>query len=72
MNEQQIADSIWQEERKLTAGIDVKDVSFVALSLQTDAYLWTGDKPLHDGLIKRGFTKVVNTEELLLLLQHID
>ena len=59
-----IPQKIWQEAEALTFDIDPDDISFVALSIFLDAYLWTGDKVLYNGLINRGFEKVLLTSEL--------
>ena len=37
--------------------IDPDDIPFVALTLQLDALLWTGDNTLKNGLIHKGFDK---------------
>jgi predicted nucleic acid-binding protein len=37
--------------------IDETDTPHVALALELDALLWTGDKKLKDGLSKKGFTR---------------
>ena len=59
-----IPQKIWQEAEALTFDIDPDDCSFVALAIFLDAYLWTGDKILYNGLINRGFDKVLLTSEL--------
>ena len=59
-----IPQKIWQEAEALTFDIDPDDISFVALSIFLDAYLWTGDKVLYHGLINKGFDKVLLTSEL--------
>ncbi|MBV6428517.1 MAG: hypothetical protein KIPDCIKN_03052 [Haliscomenobacter sp.] len=41
----------------LCAGIDEKDTPFVALTLELDGQLWTGDKKLKQGLLQRGFDR---------------
>ncbi len=40
--------------------IDPKDTPFIALSIELDASLWTGDLKLKKGLIKDGFDKFFN------------
>ncbi|MEI6679754.1 MAG: PIN domain-containing protein [Mariniphaga sp.] len=35
--------------------VDIKDTPFVALSIDFAIPLWTGDKKLKDGLMKKGF-----------------
>lgn len=49
----------------LVADIDKKDLLFVALSLQTGYPLWTGDKKLLKGLQKKGYKKVLSTDDLV-------
>ena|ERR1700722_4989860 len=46
----------WGEAVRLTSGVDSKDVSFVALALQTGGWLWTGDKKLSAHLKKWALT----------------
>ncbi|MBK7336855.1 MAG: hypothetical protein IPJ00_12090 [Saprospirales bacterium] len=70
VNENQITAENWQQAVDLTTGIDVKDVSFVALAIQADAVLWTGDKKLYKGLKEKGFSNVVNREELRELIKR--
>ena len=48
----------------LTIDIDPDDISFVALSIFLDAYLWTGDKSLYNGLKNKGFERVISSFEL--------
>src|ERR1700732_1231306 len=45
-NENTIEQINWLEADRLTKGVDSKDISFVALALQTGGVLWTGDKKL--------------------------
>lgn len=69
INENQISKSSWTEAKELTKDIDVKDISFVALTIEIGAKLWTGDKKLYKGLRKKGFMDVVNLEDLKKLLK---
>jgi predicted nucleic acid-binding protein len=64
INEYQISQVSWNKALELTEGIDVKDVSFVALTIESNGILWTGDKKLHTGLKAKGFTSVCLLEEL--------
>jgi predicted nucleic acid-binding protein len=59
-----IPQEIWHKAEILTLDIDPDDISFVALAIYLDAYLWTGDKNLYQGLINNGFDKVLLTSEL--------
>ena len=63
-----IAPEHWLEADRLTKGVDSKDITFVALALQTDGILWTGDKKLTEHLKAMGFDRVVTTAELSALL----
>jgi predicted nucleic acid-binding protein len=40
---------------RLCVGVDEKDVPFVALALELDAKLWTGDKKLKTHLLTEGY-----------------
>ncbi|MCK4763521.1 MAG: hypothetical protein KAW12_15080 [Candidatus Aminicenantes bacterium] len=44
--------------------MDEKDSPFIGLAIEIDAYVWTGDKKLKEGLGKKGFTKFVDSELL--------
>jgi predicted nucleic acid-binding protein len=60
----EITEDYWKEAEKLISDVDVDDIVFVALSIYLQAYLWTGDKVLYDGLKSKGFDKVLSTTEL--------
>lgn len=64
INEDQISKGAWKKAKELTQGIDVKDISFVALTLEMNAKLWTGDKKLYEGLRKKEFHDVLSTQDL--------
>ena len=68
-NEKVIDDHHFNEADRLTSGIDKDDVNFVALALQKEAWLWTGDKKLTNHLKSMGFDKVISTTELYDLLK---
>jgi len=53
----------------LVQGIDEDDTEFVALAIETDALLLTGDKKLYKGLKERGFEDVINVSELQEMLK---
>ena len=52
------------EANRLTVDVDQFDINFVALALQTNGWLWTGDKKLANHLKLMGFERVINTTEL--------
>ena len=53
----------------LCKDVDEKDVPYVALALELDAYLWTNDKKLANKLKEKGFSKILTTEELVKLIE---
>ena len=67
-NEALIEPQHWQEAARLTMGVDNFDISYVALTLQTGGWLWTGDKKLTIHLRAMGFDRVLNTEALFQML----
>ena len=67
INEEIIPVETWLASEQLTKGIDIDDTDFVALTKFLRATLWTGDKPLYNGLKKLHFKKIINTTELLAL-----
>lgn len=48
----------------LVSDIDPKDYAFIALSLQRGNPVWSGDLQLTNGLRKKGFNNIYNTEQL--------
>ncbi|RYF69038.1 MAG: hypothetical protein EOO39_18330 [Cytophagaceae bacterium] len=69
-NESLIEPHHWQEAERLTTNVDHFDISYVALTLQTGGWLWTGDKKLTTHLQALGFKRVLNTEELYQMLNQ--
>ncbi len=68
VNELQISEESWVKAEELTSDIDVKDISFVAMTIETGGILWTGDKKLIRGLTSKGFEQVVDLEGLRKLI----
>ena len=57
-----IRESTWQKAFELTKNVDEFDTPFIALALEMDSPLWTGDKKLINGLDKKGVDWVLTTE----------
>ncbi|OFY93633.1 MAG: hypothetical protein A3K10_02745, partial [Bacteroidetes bacterium RIFCSPLOWO2_12_FULL_31_6] len=64
IDESIISKKIWSRANILVKNIDEDDLSFVALTIYMNGYLWTGDKVLYDGLKTRSFKSVLNTKEI--------
>jgi len=56
-NENLISKCHWDQAYKLCKDVDLKDTPFVALTLEIDGLLWTGDQTLKKNLTKKGFEK---------------
>lgn len=65
VHEKDIPIEIRKQAARLCGEVDLKDAVFVAASIMLDAYLWTGDKKLREGLAKRGFENTISTAEIL-------
>ena len=48
----------------LTTDIDENDSMFVALNNHLHSMLWTGDKKLANGLKKKGYNRIISTDEM--------
>lgn len=55
----------WEKAIELTKNVDEFDAPFVALSLELDSPLWTGDKKLLKGLEIEGVNWVRSTDMML-------
>ena len=56
--------SIRKSAEHLVKEIDPKDVVYIAFAKYFRCKLWSGDKVLRNGLVKKGFTNFVTTDEL--------
>ena len=59
-----ISKSIFQKSIGLTKNVDEFDAPFIALALELDAPLWSGDKKLIKGLSFKGIDWILKTEIL--------
>lgn len=59
-----IAKKYWEMSYQLLKDIDEDDVSFLALNLEINGNLWTGDKKLINGLANKNYSKMITTDAL--------
>ena len=59
--------SIRISSEHLVKEIDPKDIAYVAFAKYFRCKLWSGDKALQKGLIKKGFTNIITTDDLFKL-----
>lgn len=52
-----ISNNSRQKAYDLCKDIDIKDAPFIALSIELNIPIWTGDKKLKDGLRSKGFVQ---------------
>lgn len=57
-----ISDSTWIKAIELTKNVDEYDAPFVALALELESAIWTGDKKLAKGLKNKGIDWVLTTD----------
>jgi len=55
----------WKKAIELTEGIDEFDAPFIALALELNGKLWTGDKKLTKGLANKGIDWIQSTSDIL-------
>lgn len=59
-----LQDSSVDKAYQLVKDIDINDLPFVALNIQLNSMLWTGDKKLANGLKSNHYSKIISTEDL--------
>jgi predicted nucleic acid-binding protein len=57
-----IAPAHWHAARELCSGVDESDTPHIALTLELDGLLRTGDKRLREGLVSKGFDRFFTPE----------
>lgn len=69
VSEDLISDQSWHAAFDLTKDVDEDDTPFIALAIELNANLWTGDKTLSRGISKKGSNIIISTEELKKILE---
>jgi predicted nucleic acid-binding protein len=52
----------------LTKDVDIDDTEFVALAEYMNGFLWSGDRVLTKGLMRKNWQRIISTDELFRLL----
>lgn len=60
-----IRSTTWESALELTGNVDEFDAPFIALSLEMEAPLWTGDKKLIKGLKTKGIEWILDTNKII-------
>ncbi len=60
-----IRSTTWKNAFELTGDVDEFDAPFIALSLELEASLWTGDKKLIKGLKTKGIEWILDTNQII-------
>ncbi|WP_081868412.1 PIN domain-containing protein [Flavimarina sp. Hel_I_48] len=68
IEEELISNKSWKEAFELVKDVDVDDTPFVALAIQLNCQLWTGDKKLAGSIYHKNEKLILNTQEVLKLL----
>jgi predicted nucleic acid-binding protein len=69
VSEELISSENWVKAYDLINDIDENDTPFIALALQMNLKLWSGDKKLTNGLLSKKSDFIYTTQELKNLLQ---
>lgn len=64
VSEDLISELSWSKAHLLTKDVDEDDTPFVALSIELNAKLWTGDKKLTAGILGKGAEIVITIAQL--------
>lgn len=71
INEELIPKKEWEKAENLVADIDIDDTDFIALTRYLKGSLWTGDKPLYEGLKTKRFRTIYNTQDMIKLRDRL-
>jgi len=69
-NDELIPSHIWLKAEIIANEIDPDDIPFIALSDYLNAQLWTGDKKLYTGLLKRKWNNCIKTDDLYVIVNQ--
>lgn len=61
---EKLSDNSVKQAFDLVHNVDINDLLFVALAIELDSKLWTGDKKLINGLKNKNFNSFISTQEL--------
>lgn len=64
INVRLISREAFEKALMLTQDVDIDDTEFVALTEHIKGKFWTGDKELHNGLLKKGWNKFISLDDL--------
>jgi len=67
--EELISEPSWIQAFDLTKDIDEDDTPFIALGIELNAKLWTGDKVLSKGIAKKKVDLIITTADLKKLIK---
>lgn len=69
ISEELISESSWVAAYELTKNVDEDDTPFVALALELNTKLWTGDKILAKGLQMKDTNLIISTTQMKAILK---
>jgi len=64
LDEELLPAAVIAEAKEWVKDIDFDDFAFVAIAINLDAWLWTGDKKLSIGLRQKGYNRIISTADL--------
>ena len=61
----------WREAERLVHDVDLKDIAYVALALHTGSPIWSGDRKLRDGLGRKKWYNILDTDDFRSLVEAV-